>query len=429
MKKIFALVLFLLLVGVASAQQVAVSDVFKKTVEKVARKKMKTQVINYITKQDLITGIAASDMIGQIIDSHQDEEKVIRAIINVVTTRLFIGNIRDQISAIIDTQPDILINAREFGWNRSKLEIYSSLYYYYCERMKNHLYISPYIMEMALEKNKIEALKISDTKWTVLVSKNLVREKRKNITLDIRSLEFFQFLIGEMYFRREGYQNRIDSTINILADIFPGSRQWADSIAFMRKGKPFYKFHRDFVNLMAKSIYGDKPGFSENEEYGVSIKDYFAPLLNIIISTQYELIDPEELRTKTVQTVIQMLENWLNKAKQGGMKMEYIFSLAATGLAGPENGSVDFTVLDQARYVFHQNNYSGFIYAGGFLDPIIKNTVYKDGSKYYLAGLGAQYKSFYLTISGGLPYTNIRAKNARVGLTLGYEIPVWDIVY
>ncbi|MBU2464652.1 MAG: hypothetical protein KKG02_10675 [Candidatus Edwardsbacteria bacterium] len=428
MKKLLFSLLFLLTAGVVFAQQMAVSDAFKKTVDRIARKKIKMQVVNYVSKQDLITGIAARDMIGQIIDSHRDEDKVIRAAINVVTTRLFIGNVKGQVSALIDENPKVLELLPSMGWSRTQLEAYSSLYYYYCERMKNRLYISPYIMEMALERSKIESLRINDNKWTVLVSKNLAQQKRKNIALDIRSLEFFQYLIGEMYFRREGYQARIDSTLKMLANVFPSSGQWADSIAALRGEKTFVKFYGAFIDLMTESAYRSGPSLSGSIEYDYSINDYFLPLLNIVVSTQYSLVDAEELKAKTIQTVIQIFNEWLSQARQDGIKMEYMFSLAATGLAGPENNFLDFTVLDQARLTYHRRDISCFIYTGGFMDPLIKNTVYKEGMKFYLTGLGAQYKSVYFALSGGLPYTDIRTENVRFGLTVGYEIPVWDIM-
>jgi hypothetical protein len=283
-------------------------------------------------------------------------------------------------------------------------------------------------MEMAREKSNIESLSINGSKWTVLVSTSLVQQKRKNMALDIRSLELFQYMIGEMYFRREGYQARIDSTINKLADIFPISGQWADSIATLRDEKTFVKFCGDFIDLMTESAYRDGPNLSDSIKYDDSINDYFLPLLNIVVSTQYGLVDAEELKAKTIQTVIQIFNDWLNQARQDGIKMEYVFSLAATGLAGPENKVMDFTVMDQARLAWHQRDLSCFLYTGGFMDPLIKNTVYKEGMKYYLAGLGAQYKSVYIALSGGLPYTDIRIENARLGLTVGYEIPVWDIM-
>jgi len=428
MRKISLLLILLLATGAVFAQQMAVSDAFKKTVDRIARKKIKTQVVNYVSKQDIITGIAARDMIGQIIDSHRDEEKVIRAAINVVTTRLFIGNVKGQVSALIDENPKVLELLPSMGWSRSQLEAYSSLYYYYCERMKNRLYISPYIMEMALERCNIESLRVNDNKWTVLVSKNLAQQKRKNIALDIRSLEVFQYLIGEMYFRREGYQVRIDSTLKMLANVFPSSEQWADSIAALRGEKTFVKFYSAFIDLMTESAYRSDLNFSGSIEYDYSINDYFLPLLNIVVSTQYSLVDAEELKAKTIQTVIQIFNEWLNQARQDGIKMEYVFSLASTGLVGPENNSLDFTVLDQARLTYHRRDITYFVYTGGFMDPLIKNTIYKEGMKYYLAGFVAQYKSVYFALSGGLPYTDIRTENARFGLTVGYEIPVWDIM-
>jgi hypothetical protein len=68
------------------------------------------------------------------------------------------------------------------------------------------------------------------------------------------------------------------------------------------------------------------------------------------------------------------------------------------------------------------------VYVGGFLDPILKNTINKDGAKVYLTGAGFGWGPAYITVSAGIEYPNVVLKNTRFGVSCGYEIPVTDLL-
>jgi len=84
--------------------------------------------------------------------------------------------------------------------------------------------------------------------------------------------------------------------------------------------------------------------------------------------------------------------------------------------------------LDQIRFVRYFETTRVFIYIGGFLDPLLKNAITKNGEKIYLSGVGYGWQSVYLAVSAGIEYPDIAVKNTRLAFSLGYEIPLGDVL-
>lgn len=124
----------------------------------------------------------------------------------------------------------------------------------------------------------------------------------------------------------------------------------------------------------------------------------------------------------------ELLNSWIHQARQDGWRFDYAVSLSSTALHHGPDTSLDFTVLDQIRLVKYFETTRVFAYLGGFLDPLLKNTVDKSSDKVYLSGVGFGWQSVFVALSAGIEYPNVAIKNTRIALSFGYEIPIGDVL-
>lgn len=439
-----------------SFAQVNFSDQFEKTVKKISKEKIKNEVVNWITEQDPVTGIVARDLISQVIDNAKDEKAILKGTANVMTTMLFIGGVKRHVSRLVDEYPSLLAQADSVGWNREELIAYSSLYFYYSERLKYHLYVSKSILEMKQENQSIESFRVLDTvaqserKWTVKMSSELVALRRNpeapDISLDVRALEFVQYCFSGILVEKGRARVFIDSALQSLKSTYRDSREH-EHLQFIERLESrdgvvgvLEALFKGYLNAYKSSYVANtfyvlnkanvNPGAGNTEKGGETpeLNNVLAdPFGALITSARYEYVDPEQT-SRIIQSIVrELIEIWISKGKQGGWKIEYVFALGGTAFAGGSKAQVDFTVLDQVRIVHHWESSSIYAFAGGFFDPIVKNTLYKEGLKLYLAGIGCQFGNTSFSLDAGVPYSDLKSENFRYGVSVGYEIPITDV--
>ena len=134
---------------------------------------------------------------------------------------------------------------------------------------------------------------------------------------------------------------------------------------------------------------------------------------------------PDYSREEIISNLRVILINWLNNASQNRWGLGYRVMLAGTYLSKDEK--IDFTVFDHLRWGYTGVDWAVYGFVGGFIDPLIKQSINKDGSKIYSVGFGITYRDFNLMPVLGIPYENIIDGIYQVGLTFGYEIPLTDL--
>lgn len=432
-----SLVLTLLVVS-SSAGQINVSETFQKTLKKMAKEKVKAEVISWVTDQDPTKGIIARDLIAQVLDG-KDEATLSRSTTNVVTTMMFIGGIKRHVEALVDSTAGILEQAKAAGWTRGQLIAYSSLYYFFSERLKYNLYVSPEILKMSEEKSRIESFTSGENrKWTVIVSGELVgiRRKDNDLSVDVRALEVLDKAIWLLISDRARFVSHSDSVFHSFAKAFESDKSFSQAIeAFKQSTKPgriIEDLFGVYQKAYEKSYQVDKifnvtqrESSSDGSTQANSLVRAFS---NILAIAHYEFVDHEQARSAILGIIRDLFEYWIAQSRRDGWKVDYVFSLAGTGIVSKDNPSVDFTILDQIRFVRHFETTRIFLYFGGFFDPLFKSTLNKTGAKIYLTGLGFGWQSAYFTVSAGVEYPEVRIGHTRLAVTLGYEIPISEII-
>jgi len=395
-------VLTVLSISIA-AGQLNVSDTFQKTLKRIAKEKVKSEVISWITEQDPIKGIVARDLIAQLLDG-KDEGTLLRSTTNVITAMMFLGGIKRYVETLVDSTTGIEEQAKSAGWTRDQLVGYSCLYYFYSERLKNNLYVSPEILKMSEEKSKIESFKSEgDRKWTVIVSAKLIglRRSDKDLSVDVRALEVLDKSLWLLISDRTHFVSHSDSIFQSFAVAFESDKSFSQAIesvkvtakpgriienlftVYQKAYEKSYGFDRVF-----RAAQGEAP---EDESQGSNslLKTYS----NLLITSHYAYIDHEQSRSTILGIIRDLLEHWMSQSRKDGWKVDYVFSLAGSGISGGGSANVDFTVLDQIRFVRHFETTRFFIYFGGFFDPLFKSTINKTGAKLYMTGLGFGWHS------------------------------------
>ena len=429
--------------------QVNVSEAFQNTLKKVAKERVKEDVISWITEQDVIGGIVGRDLIAQLLDG-KDEATLLRGTTNVVSTMLFLGGIKMYVQKLVEENPDVGEQAKSAGWTKEQLIGYSCLYYYYSERRKYKLYVSPEVLKMSQEKSRIESFKTTTgRKWTVVVSGRLIRARRedKNLSVDVRILEYVDASLWTLISNKEKYLLNFDTNFNSLLEMFQtdkGSREILLTLVDTASGhrsieKLFnlyqqyfdssYTTDRIFVSTSSElpSVKGDGGNPDSTKENGTS--NLLVNAFSGMVSTaQYTFVNQEEYKTVVLGTVKDILEMWVHQARQNGWKFDYAVSLSATAIERNQNTNLDFTVLDQIRFVSYYESTRIFVYLEGLLDPLLKSTVNKDGEKVFLGGIGFGWNALYIAVSAGVECLSVILKNTRIAFFFGYEIPVSELL-
>jgi hypothetical protein len=303
---------------------------------------------------------------------------------------------------------------------------------------------------MSQEKSLIESLKSkTGGKWASMVSRKLigVRRKDKDLSVDVRLLEFVDGSLWALLSDRKQYLSTVESNFksflglydsdttsrNILisqVDTVQGAMH-LERIFDLYTSRFASSYSVDNVFSIAPGIANNVTGTIEGVDSAVQSKTtnvLITAYSSLVSTARMSFIDQTQYKAMVIGILKDLLDNWIAQAKQNGWRFDYAVSLSASGLRQASETNLDFTVLDQIRFVNYYESTRIFVYVGGFLDPILKNTVNKDGAKVYLTGAGFGWGPVYVTVSAGIEYPNVVLKNTRFGLSFGYEIPVTDLL-
>ena len=437
MKRVFlSLVLIVLPLHLVDAQ-VNVSEAFQKTIKKIAKEQVKKEVVNWVGKQDVVLGIVARDLITQLIDNGNDQRAILKSTANVTTTMLYLAGVRKLVEESVEKNPEVIDSARQHGFSKEEFVGYSALYYYFSERLKYKLYVSSEILKMQNIKNTIESLRLKDgKKWVVEFSKYVtpLKHGEKYWWLDVRFLEYAQYGFSKLLIEPKTFAVSVESAkVSLSSSVKNFDFNSIDGIKLLKRiAENLIQANtgsfRANVFVLDKFLLDTQPPEATNliARTDTVINNILAePFNNLIQTCDLGFVDAENAKDVILSIVRQLLEEWMNAASRSGWKFEYTFSLGGTYL-NSYSRSVDFTILDQFRLVRRWESVSAYAFIGGVFDPIIKNTVYKEGIKVYLVGVGAQYSNFHINLVLGIPYTDLKGEYGK-GISVGYAIPIFDL--
>jgi hypothetical protein len=418
MKKITFLFFFL---PILAFSQVEFSSAFKQTVETIAKDHTRKAVINWLTEQDPVLGIIGRNLIGQIINS-ADQDELVYSLTDVLTTSLFIYNLQSYIKPVLRQNPQILSQAELMGWNEQELLGYSSLYFYFSERLKYNLFITPYIFELQDEKNKIESLKLGNKKWRTVVSRGLVVKRRAgHADIDVRVFNIFQAAMNH-YLRNTEIKFLVnDSLLNKLKKEYAGDMNlsWVKAI----DSKNVVKISATMLTLLYKNVNRDK---KETRSFSIEqINELVRPYLNLISENNLSTMRTTVFKRQAIQVIKSSFGKWLEKYQSDQFRFDYSFMLASNYIG--KDDKVRFVVQDQVRFGYFWKSSGLFLYISGVIDPLFQEAFSED-KKYYLSGLGYSYSGFNLSLGAAIPYTNFDKKNIRASFILAYELPLTEYI-
>lgn len=422
--------------------QVTISDAFQNTLKKISKERVKNEIVEWISKQDIIVGIVSKDLITQLIDNGKNEEAVLKSTANVTATMLYLGGIKRIAESFLEEHKELIDSAKIYGLNQIELIAYTALYYYYSERIKYNLYVSSEILKMQNVKTTIANLQTKEGQLLPAVFGRFISkikhgsEAKELIWLDVRVLEYVQLNFTKLLLDPSNYRASVESTLISLRSVVKDtSLTNTTGMRFLKETsqnlidayQKSYKVNAFFI--LDKSLLDND---NVEIERILSLKSddvnniLAEPFNNLIQSSEYSFVDMDGAKKVLVSIVRQLLEQWISGSKQSGWKWEYKFALGGTYFTNYTQ-SIDFTVVDQLRFIRNWESSSIYIFVGGFFDPLIKNTIYKDGVKVYLTGIGYQYSSISFNIVLGIPYTDLKGKYGN-GISLGYEVPIFDVL-
>lgn len=379
--------------------QVNMSDDFQRILKKILNEQVKTEIISFVDKQDPTLGLISRDLIGQLIDNSKHDE-IIRSSVNVFTTMLYLLHIQPDIEALIEKYPSVLQDAKEFGWGKKELLSYSSLYFYYSERIKYNLFISPYIFDLKKVKEGVESFKISNnTKWTTTVSRELKKIGRKRLTYDGVMLEYIQ---------------------NMLTNAILGNSNKAlleDVITRIEKKK----WLRITVTSEQKALIELLEHYLKKIDRHSQDKDLYHYLINPFIANLHAVnyqTDIKFAQKQLLQQLKQLLTIWINKATESNV---WAYDLTLSGNQSGE--SVQFTLFDMLKVNYKMNSVNAFLFTGGFVDSFLKETLNSGKTSNVHLGAGFNYKNISLSYSKAWNIKAFKEKPIDV-FSLGYTIPL-----
>jgi len=213
---------------------------------------------------------------------------------------------------------------------------------------------------------------------------------------------------------------------------------WLNLISTKNPTVKISSFLPIFSNILfSTDINMSEKNNNDNQIY-LSLKqtlfDSFITFANI---NTYTFFEPQEIQNQLIEALTNLFKDWLQSISQIHNTFSYQFLLSGTWL--PNN--LDFTVQDQLRLNWDNKIWyligdgqlplpknSIYLYTGGIIDPILKKTILKDATTYYPVGLGFQYNQWNICIGVGIPFNNLKQPSYSL-LTIGYEIPFWDIEF
>ena len=413
--------------------QVNVSDRFEKVLKEIVKEEVKAKIFKYTTKQDPIIGLITQNLVGQIIDM-ENEDVIMKTGLNVGLELVFLNYIRLQVEVLLELHPEVLDSAKRLGLKGKELIAYSSLYYYYSERIKYGLTIPPYIGEYSEVKTKIESVRNQEkTKFTTLISRRFVKAKREGDALfDVRFFEFIQKYCSEIVFNHE---KAIENGPRMLKDLLGQIKYFKDEDwKRLVRNAPVYLKDKDSTLVLVTVLY-DKilsqafktmPSQTKIDDTQLlRIKDLLtSDIKNILVAAANSYIDQEKVMYNFKASLLQLLDVWLDGVKNKPMRMAYRLTLSATPLFNDSTGTVDFTLMDQIR-LYPFKNLNLFFFIGGFTDPILKSVLDDQANTIYPFGPGIDLpKGFSLSAVAGFPIQDITNLNWYYGFNLAYNIPL-----
>ncbi len=442
MKIRLVLIAFILLTETALSQ-VNVSDAFQNVLKKIAKETVKNAVTEWVSRQDITLGIVSKDLITQLIDNGKDEKAVLKSAANVTATMLYLGGVKRISEAFLQNHPELMTSAVAYDWDRDHLIAYLSLYFYYSERLKYHLYVSSEILKMESIKNAVENMETNDSVKLPVAFSRFVKIKYQHgdeaiqyLWLDVRIAEFIEQSLSNLLIDPSQYVAGVDSGMISLRKVVGSSIPTEmDGVTFMKQivtnlvlsYQNSYRYSPVFS--LDKRLTGkDTSAVQKTMGIGSSdINNVLAQLFYDLIETSdWTFVDRDNSQKFLLSNITELLNQWLTGSRESGWHFEYSVSLGGTFFANYTK-AVDLTVLDQIRIAKHCGPSTYYVFTGGFLDPLIKETIYKTGLRVYLAGFGYEYSYFHVDLVVGVPYTNLKS-TFGYGVSAGYEIPLTDLL-
>ncbi|MFC1596176.1 hypothetical protein ACFL4D_02710 [Candidatus Margulisiibacteriota bacterium] len=314
--------------------------------------------------------------------------------------------------------------------------------------MADH-HVSPYIDSYGKERKTIESLILKNKKkWTAIASKEIVNRRRNNkdILVDVRALELFQYFINQKVFAPNAELGG-DAMIAFIAKDYkakPGNEdawllKWKQDLTpkntyriLMEKYFKYYNsisdkyFFKGYIHKRAKI-----PNFNANSPAiaGIDInltQKMLNPLASLLNPDTFSITDPQKMKEQMKQTIMDLFNSWLDKLNQDSA-FSYKISLAASYVRN--DNLIDFTIQDQCRYrIYKTKDITLFSYVGGLIEPLFKNTVAKDSPQVYPIGIGISYDNWNISYSTGITFDNLLNRPKDL-VSVGYEVSLTDIEF
>jgi len=391
--------------------QVTYSQSFQKTVVLIAKEHVKVAIIDWLTEQDPIIGIVGRDLIGQIIDS-KDEDQIIRSYADVISTMIFLDNMKKPIVATLNEHPEVLKQAEMLGWSKEKVVAYTTLYIFFSEKLKFKLYVSPYILNMRNTTKMIESLTTSsEKKWISIASRVIVNERRvhSNFGVDVRALELFQrILIGKLF--NTSYKNSGANLFKaLMRDYSKENVKW---ITEWQKANSITDIvEQQLLTTLLKN-------YDSLNIYTLNVQERLIyPILGQIQAVNVINYDYAIVKDQILFTIKDLFSSWLKDYKNNQVRPDYGLLLASIFYG---NGNiVDLSLVDQVRFGYFSEGISFYAFTGGFIAPLLKKDTNKE---YYPIGLGLSAGPYNITSEYEISYNTSHQGNGSV--TVGYALPL-----
>jgi hypothetical protein len=135
---------------------------------------------------------------------------------------------------------------------------------------------------------------------------------------------------------------------------------------------------------------------------------------------------PRYLREEIISNLKLILSDWM--ANSGKNRWGFGYKVMLSGTYLYTDGNIDFTIFDYLKWGYTGDRWTYYGFIGGFIDPLIKYTLNKEGSRIYLVGAGFSFHNFNLMPALGIPYDDLKKGRYQLGVTFGYNIPLSEIV-
>lgn len=400
--------------------EVTVSQQFQNVLEKLAKQQIREKIVQSL---DPLTGIVAADLIDQVLNSASQDE-IVHSAVDVATTMAFLTIIADEVDSLVQQHIEVIAQAKRAKINRSALIAYSALYYYYSERIKYNLYVSPKIYELVSEKKVLESIQTeSGRAWVTEISSYFIRQRRVSgkYQFDVRIQELFNTAADMLIFDRDSldvdFSDALDETLNKYSE--QERQQVIDQLGISDV----------FVDNEIKPTVESLFALYTKQQTGLEIRFEVTLLQPLQTALHYDYINKHKLQEVLLKSSLATLESMVSAAESRPSLISYTISLAGTVYPESQRDAyrADFTLLDQIRLNIPISGVHIFLFTGGFIDPILKSTLYDEGLKYYLAGVGLSYGSIFFSGGAAIPYPEFHTNAIKFGVSLGYEIPIMEV--